>query len=484
MPRPFAVLIAAVCSPLLAAPSALASGQTTTFTATLHGSEQTYVVPLGTTLVHVDAAGASGGGESGGIGGRVVADLPVTPGQVLYVEVGKHGHEDGTTPGWNGGGVGTYTTGGGASDVRLASAHGDVLDPTSLASRVVVAGGGGGASFYAGPVFGGNGGAPGDGPDPGLPGTATAGGAGGIGGDAGRLGAGGDSFAGGSSGGGGGGLYGGGGGGDFSGGGGGASGIVAPATNATYSAAAGAPLDGTVSITTGDPAVTARASALAFGARPVGDVGAKQLTIDAGGSGPLTILAATLTGDGAESFLLGAPNCQGFVTSCAIPVLFSPTAVGAHAATVSVATNDPRGPLLVALSGTGVAETAPATPATAATTAPTPTPTPAPAPAPAPTIPAKRLTLLTCHAGTSQRKPALRCRAVSVPAGTTLPGKSVYQAKLSNRSTTYATGTARVVRGSTQVLLTPSRRIAPGRYTRLTLTRTGAKTLRTALVVG
>jgi adhesin/invasin len=474
MLRPIAVVLAAACSPLPAAPSALASGQTTFFVAT--GAEQTYVVPPGTTLVHVDAGGAAGSGTWGGAGGRVVADLPVVPGQVLYVEVGTQA----TDGGWNGGGHGTLASGGGASDVRLSSANGDVLDPVSLASRVIVAGGGGGAGFYAGPVAGGAGGAPaaaGGGSAPGQPGTASAGGAPGAGGTAGALGRGGAASGGGYSGGGGGGLYGGGGGGADSGGGGGASGILPPATNATYSSAP--TLSGVVSITTGDPAVTARTPTLSFGARTVGGLAAKQLTFDSGGFGPLTIAGTpTLSGDAADDFLLGAPNCDGFVTSCSIPVFFAPTAAGERKAIVSISTNDPRGPLVVPVSGTGVAET-PAAPAPAPTV---PAPTAPERTASAPT--ARRLTLLTCHAGTSRGKPALRCRAVSVPGGATLPGKSNYNAKLSNRAATYATGTARVVRGTTQVLLTPSRRIAPGRYSALTLTRTGARTIRTALVVG
>jgi hypothetical protein len=195
----------------IAAPSAY--GQAYAYT----GSEQIYIVPSGTTVLHVVAVGAPGGRGSlaqGSMGAAVSADLPVPQGQgVLYVEVG------GTGDGFNGGGV---PDGGDASDVRLIGR----AQPGSIDSRVIVAGGGGGAGQYGG----GNGGADGGGgPAGGKAGTATAGGAGGFGqppepctdGNSGSLGTGGDGAGGffGSEafGGGGGGYYGGGGGGGIGG---------------------------------------------------------------------------------------------------------------------------------------------------------------------------------------------------------------------------------------------------------------------------
>jgi hypothetical protein len=77
------------------------------------GAEQTYTVPPGVTLVHIAAVGGEGAasmntfGVAGGFGATASEDLPVTPGQVLYVEVGGNG----STGGFNGGGTGEPPTG-------------------------------------------------------------------------------------------------------------------------------------------------------------------------------------------------------------------------------------------------------------------------------------------------------------------------------------------------------------------------------------
>jgi hypothetical protein len=215
------------------------------------GQRQKFFVPRGVTRIEVLAFGAAGAGVRGvgcdagvvlldtgpcfGRGGRVEAEIPVKPGEKLYVNVGgKGGSEAG---GFNGGGnpgiTGSYgygNGGGGASDIREGG-H-------SLKERIFVAAGGGGEGFGReynvsvggdGGTHGGNGGGEfgrgGDG------GSQTQGGAGGApgssggasgepGGD-GALGAGGyggnggvgSKNDGGSGGGGGGGYYGGGGGG-------------------------------------------------------------------------------------------------------------------------------------------------------------------------------------------------------------------------------------------------------------------------------
>jgi Glycine rich protein len=121
------------------------------------GGEQTFTVPAGNSSIQVTAIGASG--ENGGLslttsgrGARVSGTLAVTPGQILYVEVGGVGTEwfgDGSTPGGGGfnGGGDTYLSGsnpsggGGASDVRTRPRSDG---PQSLSSRLLVAGGGGG----------------------------------------------------------------------------------------------------------------------------------------------------------------------------------------------------------------------------------------------------------------------------------------------------------------------------------------------------
>jgi hypothetical protein len=98
---------------------------------------QELTIPAGVPMVNIDAIGAAGGGESGGRGGRISANITVESGDVLYIYVGcKGGFVDG---GFNGGEDGIYRggwVGGGSSDVRYNS--------QDLSNRIIVAGGGGG----------------------------------------------------------------------------------------------------------------------------------------------------------------------------------------------------------------------------------------------------------------------------------------------------------------------------------------------------
>jgi hypothetical protein len=147
-----------------------------------------FTVPAGVSSVHVRAVGGRGG-NSGGAGAVVSANLQVTAGSTLYAVVGGNGAGDGV-PGANGGGRGgpgppfffvpgvgliegsDAGGGGGGSDLRT----------TPQAGRLLVAGGGGGGgnpSIDGSP--GGAGGAGGGGDADGKGGTATAGGAGGSG---------------------------------------------------------------------------------------------------------------------------------------------------------------------------------------------------------------------------------------------------------------------------------------------------------------
>jgi hypothetical protein len=122
---------------------------------TYSGAPATFTVPAGVTSINVDVAGAAGGqasiyygqylgGNTPPKGGRVQATLSVTPGQILYLNIGGEG-SIGTGGGYNGGGTGTsdgYWTGGGgggASDIRTSN---------DLTSRIIVAGGGGGAGYW------------------------------------------------------------------------------------------------------------------------------------------------------------------------------------------------------------------------------------------------------------------------------------------------------------------------------------------------
>ncbi|MDA9666427.1 DUF5011 domain-containing protein [bacterium] len=127
------------------------------------GSVQTFTVPAGVTSISVDAYGANGeskisgyGGGWEGRGGRVQADLAVTPGEVLNIYVGGSHFYPGYGSfggGWNGGGAdggGGGSAGGGATDIRIGG--------TTLTDRVIVAGGGGGAYNDNGIFLGGDGG--------------------------------------------------------------------------------------------------------------------------------------------------------------------------------------------------------------------------------------------------------------------------------------------------------------------------------------
>ncbi|MGY2076269.1 fibronectin type III domain-containing protein [Blastococcus sp. SYSU DS0828] len=209
---------------------------------TTSASTMTEPIPAGVCAVDWVVSGASGGGgnhSNGGLGGRVEARLPATPGQVFELVAGQSGAPF-DIPGFEGlgggsggqpsGGNGHFGGGGGGRSALL-------LDGSPL----IIAGGGGGGGYYVG---GGNAGPVGvKGVDEsagvlgGTGGTASAPGAGGAsgwssgtGGDG--IGGVGGAATGHNAGGGGGGLYGGGAGGsdgeDGAGGGGGSN--LAPET--------------------------------------------------------------------------------------------------------------------------------------------------------------------------------------------------------------------------------------------------------------
>jgi hypothetical protein len=127
---------------------------------TYTGSAEAWTVPATGTYT-LELWGAEGGnrdgkasGGSGGRGGYSKADVFLTVGQVLYINVGGNGT---THNGYNGGGTlanidcdsdgNNCNTiyGGGATDIRLTDDDltTDTDDETSLASRIIVAGGGG-----------------------------------------------------------------------------------------------------------------------------------------------------------------------------------------------------------------------------------------------------------------------------------------------------------------------------------------------------
>jgi hypothetical protein len=347
------------------------------FTST--GAEQIYSVSPRQMLVHVVAVGGEGGtgngSQLGGKGGVASADLPVTPGSTLYIEVGGNGATV-DTGGFNGGGVGATGGGGGggASDVRTAPA----AAAGSLSSRVLIAGGGGG-----GGIFGGDGGDGGaslvwDGAylaagDPGTTSgtsTATPGGggsaSGGTGGAACNTGAGaepgiaGSLGAGGAggladAGGGGGGYYGGGGGGGETstcaqtGGGGGSS--FGPAGTLYAVDATGVP-----SITITAAAEQLSAASLNYGSQPQTTVsGPQTVTITNSGDAPLTLSGWSFAGADPADFSVGSSTCSRALApsaSCQLSVRFVPEASGGRSAILQIG-SDQVTPASVSVSGTG-----------------------------------------------------------------------------------------------------------------------------------
>jgi hypothetical protein len=210
-----------------AAPSCTPVGANIVCTYSTVGTD-TFTAPPGVTSVTFAAFGAQGGSFApfrfGGLGGSGTSAVSVTAGQILQVNVGGVGGNDGSAVpngGFNGGGSGGDAAangagGGGGSDVRTS--------PFGLADRVVVGGGGGGVGPTNGGAGGGTTGGSGSNDEDGKGGTQAVGGAGGAeNGNPGGFGFGGagadaTGITSGGGAGGGGGYYGGGGGSGFSGG--------------------------------------------------------------------------------------------------------------------------------------------------------------------------------------------------------------------------------------------------------------------------
>jgi hypothetical protein len=395
---------------------AAARADTVSFPAT--GKEQTFTVPEGVTSLSVIIVGGNGGdagpspASGGGRGAQLIGTLAVTPGQVLYIEVGGNGNpanlRSSATGGFNGGGGETRTAstgewgagGGGATDVRTCSRSASTCD--TLASRLLVAGGGAGAggagSGGTSPApFGGWAGlfASGAGEDGsadpntyysgrgGMAGSLSAGGQGGRNGTisggagtggSGTLGRGGDIGppCSGSpmGGGGGGGLYGGGAGGNACvsassgafGGGGGAGSSGAPDAGVSNVTIGRSPANaGSVTIGyTLSPAITVSRSLLTFdGDQLLGIPAApRSLTVTNLGLGTLNVLGTRLAGANPDEFsVVSDGGCQDPVPpqgSCQLAVGFTPAGIGARSAALGIASNDPvKRTTVVQLSGTG-----------------------------------------------------------------------------------------------------------------------------------
>lgn len=144
-----AAVVASFLSPLgfnFLGQKAQAAPQTFVYT----GAPQLYVVPDGISSISVEVRGAQGGNAGNSNGGRgavVTANISVTPGESIQINVGGSGNHGG----WNGGGRGV-AYGGGASDIRrpaFSTSTSCAFDLNCAAtSRILVAGGGGGGTSY------------------------------------------------------------------------------------------------------------------------------------------------------------------------------------------------------------------------------------------------------------------------------------------------------------------------------------------------
>jgi hypothetical protein len=360
---------------------AAAAGSSVTFGYT--GTEQTFTVPAGVSVLQITAIGGSGGnglvpGGVGGLGGVASGQVAVFPGETLYEEVGGDGASGGPGSGsveplsFNGGGGAAQSggAGGGASDMRtLPSAN-----PDSLSTRLIVAGGGGGGgSSDTSGGAGGNGGglSGGDGgtaPFGGGGGMQSAGGGGGTGGiNGGAPGSSGVAGAGGNGGngpnfgggGGGGGIYGGGGGGGMgqcnpcvSAGGGGGGSSLAPFGGTTGTTISGQAPE--VEITWAVASAQLSPSSLTFSTTPPGTLSPGQtITITNTSNTPLTVFGLSFAAsspaaqtDHPEDFLIESATCGGLIASgrsCHVVVAFAPQGQGTRSATLQIASNDSSG---------------------------------------------------------------------------------------------------------------------------------------------
>lgn len=107
------------------------------------GAQQSWTIPAGVTKISVELLGAQGGGTNAGKGGKVTAQLTVTPGATLQVVVG--GQPSSATAVYGGGAIGGTNN---ASTSRNGFAGGGLaglyLTSVSQANVLAIAGGGGG----------------------------------------------------------------------------------------------------------------------------------------------------------------------------------------------------------------------------------------------------------------------------------------------------------------------------------------------------
>jgi len=96
--------------------------------------------------------------------------------------------------------------------------------------------------------------------------------------------------------------------------------------------------------------------ALAFGTSTIGAAVSLPITLTNAGNAPATSIALAITGINPADFAVAVP-CSATTLqpnqSCVVTVTFTPSAIGARSAALSVASSDPASPTTVALSGNG-----------------------------------------------------------------------------------------------------------------------------------
>lgn len=111
------------------------------------------------------------------------------------------------------------------------------------------------------------------------------------------------------------------------------------------------------------PSISVDATALTFGSQTVGSTSAAQaVTLTNSGAATLTFASFTLTGAAAGDFTRGG-TCAGTLAagaSCSVSFTFTPAAVGARSATLTIASDASNGSAVLSLAGSGAAAATPA----------------------------------------------------------------------------------------------------------------------------
>jgi hypothetical protein len=213
----------------------------------------------------------------------------------------------------------------------------------------------------------------------------------------------------------------------------------------------------------GAPAISSPPS-LTFGSQTVGQSGpVLWLPVINSGQAPLSFTtAASVSGSNASEFAIPAGDdlCDGaslqLEQTCWIGVQFTPATRGVRSAVLSIGQSNEVFSPTVALSGTGVnANSGPTGPqgSTGAT---------------GPAGPAGKngqIELVKCRAVTVHHKKQIQCTAKLVSGVVKFTTTGAVRASLDRGPVVYATGIAVRSRHGMRLLLTPRRRLRPGRYT-------------------